>query len=110
DLLETDDEVIVCMDLPGVDPQAVDVALAGNMLTIKGERPAPAPHPAQVAHVSERRRGNFSRSIPLPVPVNPEDVGAESRNGTLTVRLAKQQSAKARHIPIVPKTPTEATM
>lgn len=109
DVAETDEYVLVYADLPAVDPQAVDVTLAGNMLTIKGERPALAPHPTQVVHHSERRHGAFKRSIPLPVPVNPENVSAETKNGMLTVRLAKQQSAKARHIPIAAKGTGDAT-
>ena len=98
DIVETDEFVTVFMDLPGLDPQAVDITLAGNMLTVKGTRLAPVAEAAGNVHLAERPRGSFSRSIPLPVAVDPESVQAESRHGTLSIRLAKQQSAKPRHI------------
>lgn len=98
DVVESEEFVTVLMDLPGLDPQAVDITLAGNMLTVKGTRLGPVAEAAGTVHLTERPRGSFSRSIPLPVPVNPESVHAESRHGTLSIRLAKQVSAKPRHI------------
>lgn len=108
DMVESDENVTVTVDVPGVDPQAVSVSLAGNMLTIKGERPALNPHRSEIVHLSERRRGEFHRSIPLPVPVNPNDICAESRNGSLIIRLAKQETVKPRHIPITPQSAHES--
>ena len=103
DVLESDDGITVLVDVPGIDPQSIDVTLTGNMLTLKGERLLPPPPAGQICHLVERGRGAFSRSIPIPVPVNPDHVHAEARNGTLSIRLAKQQSAKPRQIIVEPR-------
>ena len=100
DVIETDEEVHVVVNLPGVDPDKVDILLLGNMLTIKGDLPLQGPRKGETVHRRERPTGGFSRSIALPVPVNPEKVAAESKLGVLTVTLAKEERVKPRHIPI----------
>jgi HSP20 family protein len=100
DVVETDDKVIVRVDIPGADPAKVDVVLLGNMLTIKSDEPAPEPHQGEIVHRRERPAGPFSRSIPLPVAVDPEKVTAESKNGVLTITLAKEERVKPRHIQV----------
>lgn len=105
DVDETEEQVIVAVDLPGVDPNKVEILLAGNMLTIRGERPASEAASGKGAHRRERSWGPFSRSIPLPVAVNPELVAAESQQGVLVIRVAKEDRMKARHIPITVRDP-----
>ena len=104
DVHECDEHVVIQVDLPGVDPQMVEILLVGNMLTIKGDQPAPASPTGETVHRRERPTGTFSRSIALPVPVDPEKVSAESKNGVLTIKLAKEERVKPRHIPIGVKT------
>ncbi len=104
DLLETDDQVVVQVDLPGIEPNSVEILLTGNMLTVKGESPAASPGKGETRHRCERPTGAFSRSIPLPVPVDAEKVSAQSKNGVLTVTLAKEERIKPRHIQIGVKT------
>lgn len=100
DVVETPDEVLVTVDLPGVAASAVGVTLAGNMLTLKGESASiDAPEDRRV-HMTERCHGPFERSVPMPVPVEPESVSAEARDGVLTVRLPKAERAKTRQIPV----------
>jgi HSP20 family protein len=98
DVVETDDKVVVCVDVPGVDPAKVDVVLLGNMLTIKCDEPAPGRPKGEIVHRRERPAGPFSRSIPLPAAVDPEKVTAESKHGVLTITLAKEERIKPRHI------------
>lgn len=100
DVVETGDDVIVLADLPGVDPAGLDVSLAGNMLTIKGTKPVTPIAEGHVVHANERAHGKFTRSVPLPAPVNPEIVSAEARDGVLRIRLAKSERAKSRQIQI----------
>jgi HSP20 family protein len=100
DIIETEAQVIVLVDLPGVDAANVDLVLVGNMLTIKGEQPADSAGSGGTVQRRERPSGPFARSIPLPVPVDPERVSAESKNGVLTVTLGRQESVKSRQIPI----------
>jgi HSP20 family protein len=99
DVLESADEVRVLVDLPGLGPEAVEILLTGNMLTIKGGR-GPESSSAGTAHRLERPQGSFCRSIPLPAGVDPDRVTAESRHGVLTIRLAKEVGRKSRQIPI----------
>jgi HSP20 family protein len=100
DIVESESYVIVVADLPGVDPHTVDVSLSGNMLTIKGDRLARATLPGEMMHVAERSAGPFMRSIPLPAPVDSDQVTADARNGTLTIRLLKPPTARPKSIPI----------
>ncbi len=104
DVIEGQEQVVVLVDLPGVDPEKVEILLVGNMLTIKGEQASGSGATSHVVHRRERPAGTFSRSIPLPAPVNPEKVSADSKNGVLTVILAKEERAKPRPIPITVKT------
>lgn len=100
DLVETLDEVHVTVDLPGVDPATIDLTLAGNMLTIQATVPArPDAEDADV-HRRERATGEFKRSIPMPVAVNPDSVTAESHHGVLFVRLSKAEQLKKRSIKV----------
>ena len=98
DVIETSDAVLVEVDLPGVDPQLVDVLLAGNMLTLRGKRPGRLAAEGETTHLTERGRGEFQRSIPMPAAVDSEQVSAHAENGVLHVRLAKTERALPRQI------------
>lgn len=98
DLLEHDDKIVIDVELPGVDPSTVEVNLAGNMLTVRGGQAVPPPEPGAVVHVQERRPGPFQRSIPMPVPVNADNVNAEAVNGVLHIRVAKAEPMQSRPI------------
>lgn len=100
DVYETDDAVVVEMDLPGVRPADVDVHVTEHVLTIRGERKCEERPASNVAHKQERRRGVFSRSVSLPVPVREEKVTAEYRDGVLTVTLPKTSEARGRRVPV----------
>ena len=104
DIVETPERVVVLVDVPGVDPDRVEILLVGNMLTVKGDQLAPGTQPGETVHRRERPCGVFSRSIPLPVAVDPEKVSADARNGVLTITLAKADRCKVRQIPIGVKT------
>jgi HSP20 family protein len=100
DVIEADEQVVIRVDLPGVDPDKIQILLTGNMLTVKGDAPLAPPLKGETRHRHERPSGPFSRSLPLPVAVDPEKVSAETKNGVLTVTLAKEERIKPRHIPI----------
>lgn len=100
DMLETADDVCVLVNLPGIDPDDVEIHIAGNMLTIKGEVPDAEAGDDETVHLRERSKGPFSRSVPLPVAVNTESVSADYNNGVLTVQLAKAESAKVKTISV----------
>lgn len=100
DVIESEENVIVVVDVPGIEPATVDVSLIGNMLTLRGERAPVVVAEGDKRHQRELRSGKFTRAIPLPVGVDPEKVSATARNGVLTIHLAKQHVAKPRQIPI----------
>ena len=100
DLIETPEEFLILVDLPGMEPGSVEVTLAGNMLTLRGEKPLTQTPEGHVVHRSERSFGRFTRSVPMPAPVNPEAVSAEAKDGVLRIRLAKLDRMGSRQIPI----------
>ncbi len=100
EVIETPNDVLVLLDLSGVDSDQIDVALTGNMLTVKGDRAATSIGDDDVRHLSERRTGKFNRAIPLPVPVDADAVNAEMKDGVLRVTLSKSERAKPKTIQI----------
>ncbi len=101
DLFETPSDLVLIVDLPGVDPASIDLSLTGNVLTLRGEKPAPevaGGHP----RAKERALGSFHRQITVTEAVDFDRVQAEARDGVLTVRLPKQEAAKPRTITIQP--------
>jgi HSP20 family protein len=89
DIDDTDKEMVVKAELPGVTEKDVEVNLAGDVLTIKGEKKAEHQEKNGDSYYMERRFGSFARSIRLPFAVKDEDVEAKFSNGVLTVRLPK---------------------
>lgn len=101
DVLETPEAVLVFVDLPGVDAAAVDVSVAGNMLTIKGEKAQISAGSAEgTVHARERTSGPFERSIPLPAAVDIDSASAEAKDGVLRFRFNKTSPSKSRPIQI----------
>jgi HSP20 family protein len=83
DILEGEQEVLVVIELPGVAKENIELALSGNVLTIKGN--AMPLHPHLKHTYSERFYGEFQRQITLPDTVNPGDLKAKFWNGILFV-------------------------
>jgi HSP20 family protein len=102
DLYETGDEVVIEADLPGVDPGAIDLTVDGRVLTLRGEKPGCAGGEGSARGVRERRFGPFLRQVMLPSEVEITAVNAQARNGVLTVRLPKSETARVRQVPIQP--------
>ena len=86
--------------LPGVDENKVDLTVTGNTLTLSGERSEEKATDGRTWHRRERGNGKFLRTIELPSDINGKKVSAEYKNGVLTVRMAKAESAKPKKISI----------
>jgi HSP20 family protein len=99
DVVETPQEVVVLVDLPGVDPSSIDLSVTGNVLSLRGER-RPGDIPEGTGSLRERQFGAFHRQVSLPGDVNFEGIKAEAHDGVLKVRLPKQEEARRRTIPI----------
>src|SRR6187455_723146 len=86
------DEFVVEFDLPGVDPDSVDLDVERNVLTVKAERPALNGDRELIA--AERPRGVFSRQLILGDNLDTENVGASYASGVLTLRIPVAEQAK----------------
>jgi HSP20 family protein len=100
DIYETEDELIVKADLPGVDPMMVDVRLENNVLTIRGERQFEQNIEKENYHRLERSYGSFCRSFALPTVVEADKIRADFKDGVLSITLPKAESVKAKRIQI----------
>lgn len=92
DISETDEAMLVSVDLPGLDDTDVEVNVTDDMLTIRGEREEKTDRDGFTA----QSRRSFHRMIPVPPGVDPEKAEAEFKRGVLTVTLPKTEEAKAR--------------
>lgn len=90
------------LELPGLAPEQVEVTTESGVLTVRGEKRAPAPAEGQPVrtHVAERVQGAFRRAFPLPKDVAEERIEATFANGLLTLRLPKVERPKARKIEV----------
>lgn len=101
DVIETQTDVHVLVDLPGVAADGVELSMTGPVLSLKAIRlPSPLLTDSQTVHVRERLPLTFERSIPLSVPVDADSVRAVVRDGQLHVTLKKSHVAQARPIPV----------
>lgn len=95
DVLETTTEVIVLVELAGVDHEQLDVLLFEDALIVEGQRRLPSP-PAGVYHAAEIRQGSLRLELPLPAPIDPEQVEARYERGLLEMRLLKRDTTGRR--------------
>jgi HSP20 family protein len=89
DVSETEQELKVYAELPGVDQKDVDITLTDDVLTIRGEKKVEREDQQQNYHVMERSYGSFARSIRLPFQANPDQVQATFKDGVLSVTMPK---------------------
>ncbi len=89
DVAETDHDIQITAELPGVDEKDVEVTLWDDTLRIKGEKRAEKKEKEQNYHLTERSYGAFERVIPLPYNLDPDSVDAKFAKGVLTVILPK---------------------
>jgi HSP20 family protein len=101
DILETETDLHILVDLPGVPADGVDLTLAGQVLTLKARRtPSPLFGEGTRWHLRERLTLIYERTFHLPLQVDGDSVRAVVRDGLLHVILQKSPQAQARPIPI----------
>ena len=100
DLVETDHELVLRADLPGMERDDIEIELKDNILTISGERKVEHVDEHEGYHRVERSFGRFSRSLGLPKGIAPEDVKADFDRGVLEVRMPKPAERKPTKIEI----------
>jgi len=89
DVAETDAEIKVTAELPGLEPEDFEVSLSEDTLTIRGEKRQEREEKGRNYYRAERSYGSFQRSIPLPHIIDADKVNAEFSKGVLTVSLPK---------------------
>ena len=100
DIAETDDAVLVDVEVPGIDPATLDISVTGDVLTIRGEKQEQATREGHNFHRVERRYGSLTRSLTLPASVDADKVEAKARFGVLSIRLPKKETARPRKVDI----------
>ena len=100
DIYETENELVVKADLPGLQDKDIDVRVENNMLTIRGERKFEKDVNEDNYLRVERVYGSFMRSFTLPNTVSSESIRAEYRNGVLILHMAKREESKPKQIKI----------
>ena len=101
DVSETDKELKVCAELPGVSEKDIDVRLEDDVLVIRAEKKFERKDEKENYHFMERSYGTFQRALRLPGPVEPEQVQASLENGVLTVTVPRtEQQERSRRIQI----------
>jgi HSP20 family protein len=101
DLVETAEGFVLTAEVPGVDPATIDLSVTGNVLTIRGVKPAEEQE--ATGALRERQFGPFHRQVALSGEVNFDGVQADARNGVLRIHLPKQEAARPRTIPVQPR-------
>ena len=94
DVEETEKEIVVTADLPGLEEKDVQVTVDEEALTIRGERKEDREEKRKDYHLVERSFGSFHRTLPLPAGVDREKVKAALKKGVLTVTLPKLPEAR----------------
>jgi len=100
DVEETDEEVIINAEMPGLSEKDFQVELQGQRLILRGEKKFQQEKKDRSYYYAECQYGSFSRVIPLPCEVVAEKAEAKYKNGVLQIRLPKSESAKAHRIQI----------
>lgn len=100
DILETEKDLTLVMDLPGVEEKDIDVEVVGDRLTIRAHREMEKEEKRDDYVRMERSFGTYQRSFSLNFPLETNKVNAQYEKGVLKVRVPKMESAQAHHVPI----------
>lgn len=100
DVFETDQNLVVKAELPGIDPKDVEIRVESNTLFLKGQRKFEIEVKEENYHRIERSYGSFTRTFALPGSIDAEKVSADYKSGVLTLTLPKREEAKPKTIKI----------
>ena len=99
-IYQQDDGVLLMAEIPGVEPDSLDLTVLNDSVTLKGRREEKDIPDSGRMYRRERAQGPFARTVTLPEAINPDSVQARCADGVLTVRMEKAESAKVRKIAI----------
>jgi HSP20 family protein len=102
DVVETEEDCTVWAEIPGLDRKDIELSIAANVLTLKGEKKDPSKDKKDRDRLyrDETWTGTFQRSLSLPDSIDPDKATAEFRDGVLKVTMKKKAEHKPRQIPV----------
>src|ERR1700726_3161219 len=100
DIYEDEHNIILKLEVPGIDEKDIDVRIDNNTLTVHGERKIEKEEKEENFRRVERQYGSFTRSFTLPSSVDPQQVSADYNQGVLKIKLAKKADAKPKQIKV----------
>lgn len=100
DIYESDNEIVVTAELPGLEKEQVGVEYKDGVLTLRGERKLEREVKEESYHRMERSYGSFHRSFTLPGSVDADKINARMKNGVLEIHLPKKEAAKPKQIKV----------
>src|SRR2546428_11462236 len=103
DIFETEGDIVVKAEMPGMDRKDITLHLENNVLTLRGDRKFEKETKDENYHRIERSYGNFSRSFSIPATVDEEKIRADYKDGVLKIVLPKKDQAKPKQIKIAPE-------
>lgn len=109
DVWESDDEIVLALDLPGIFPENVAIEVDDQVLTVSGERERKVEQTGERFYRFERRFGAFSRSVTLPQGVDESKIRADFDAGVLEIHVPKPEERKPKRIQIGSQTVIEGT-
>ncbi len=102
DLFESDEQIRVRAEVPGMGPDDLNVSLAGEVLTLSGQKIDQDESQEGTRYYSERHFGSYQRTVKLPCPVDPDTVSAEHKNGVVSITLRKAETVRPKRIAVKP--------
>ncbi|MBN2386298.1 MAG: Hsp20/alpha crystallin family protein [Anaerolineales bacterium] len=103
DLYQTKDQVVVRASLPGMKSDEVEIAITGDLLSLKGEFKDKQESQDKTYHLRESRYGAFERTLRLPTEVESDKAKAEFEDGVLTITLPKAEAVRPKTITVKAK-------
>ncbi|GIW80109.1 MAG: heat-shock protein [Gemmatales bacterium] len=100
DVEESEKEIVVKADVPGVDPKDLDITVRDGALILRGEKKEEREEKKKDYHFTERWVGKFYREIPLPSIADTDKISAESSKGVVTITIPKKAEAQAKKIAV----------
>ncbi len=100
DVLEREQDIVINMDIPAIDPKEIVITILGDKLTVEGERKRNEEFKEEDYYRAERVHGSFMRSIQLPAEVVGEKAGASYKEGVLTITVPKSRKIAVKEIKV----------
>jgi len=107
DIYETENEVVLAAEIPGVDEKDVEIKVEDSTLTIRGERKFEKETKEENYHRIERAYGSFMRSFTLPNYIDQDRIEAQQENGILKIHMPKKEETKPRKVKILKPQPAD---